>query len=82
MEVQHSLLGATAQDTEQLHALSQRTEVLFQFRKQNPQSLLRAGPSAIPARSSRATIAATSPLIYFVLNQLVQIYLFPFFGLK
>ena len=34
MEIQRSLLGCGRQDTEQLHALSQRTEVLFQFRKQ------------------------------------------------
>ena len=80
MEVQRSLLGAAAQDTEQLRALSHRTEVLFQFRKQ-----ILSAPSW-PFRDTgsifRATIAATSPLIYFILNQLVQAYLFPLFGLQ
>jgi len=80
MEVQKSLLGAAARDTEQLHALSQRTEVLLSFRKQV------LGAPSWPFRDTgsifRATIAATSPLIYFILNQLVQSYLFPLFGLK
>jgi hypothetical protein len=80
MEVQRSLLGAAAQDTEQLHALSHHTEVLFQFRKQ-----ILSAPSW-PFRDTgsifRAAIAATSPLIYFILNQLVQAYLFPLFGLQ
>ena len=80
MEVQHSLLGAASEDTEQLHALSRRTEVLLQFRKQI------LGAPSWPFRDTgsifRATIAATSPLIYFILNRLVQSYLFPLFGLN
>lgn len=80
MEIQRSLLSAGAQGTEQLHALSQRTEILFSFRKQV------LGAPSWPFRDTgsifRATIAALSPLIYFILNQLVQSYLFPLFGLK
>lgn len=80
MEVQQSLLGGAAQETETLRALSQRTDVLFQFRKQV------LGSPSWPFRSSgslvRAIIAASSPLIYFVLNRLVQIYIFPPLGLK
>jgi len=80
MEIQRALVDAPAQDADQLNTLSQRTEVLLQFRKQ-----ILGGPSW-PFRNTgsvfRAAIAATSPLIYFVLNQLVQTYLFPLFGLK
>jgi len=80
MEIQRALVDAPAQDADQLNTLSQRTEVLLHFRKQ-----ILGGPSW-PFRNTgsvfRAAIAATSPLIYFVLNQLVQIYLFPLFGLK
>ncbi len=80
MEVQHSLLAGAAQETETLRLLSQRTDVLFQFRKQI------LGSPSWPFRSSaallRAIIAASSPLIYFVLNRLVQIYIFPPLGLK
>ena len=58
----------------------QRTEVLLSFRKQV------LGAPSWPFRDTgsifHATIAASSPLIYFILNQLVQSYLFPLFGLK
>jgi hypothetical protein len=80
MEVQQSLLSGAAQETETLRLLSQRTDVLFQFRKQI------LGSPSWPFRSSaallRAIIAASTPLIYFVLNRLVQIYIFPPLGLK
>ena len=80
MEIQRALVDVPAQDADQLRVLSQRTEVLLQFRKQ-----ILGGPSW-PFRNTgsvfRAAIAASSPLIYFVLNRLVQAYLFPLFGLK
>ena len=80
IEVQRSLLSSPNQENEQLRTLSQRTEVLLQFRKQI------LGAPSWPFRDTgsifRATMAATSPLIYFILNQLVQSYLFPLFGLK
>jgi len=80
MEVQRTLLSPAVPDSEQLRALSQRTEVLLQFRKQI------LGAPSWPFRDTgsifRATIAALSPLIYFILNELVQSYLFPLFGLK
>jgi hypothetical protein len=80
MEIQRTLVDAPAQDADQLNTLSQRTEVLLQFRKQ-----ILGGPSW-PFRNTgsvfRAAVAATSPLIYFVLNRLVQTYVFPLFGLK
>ena len=80
MTIQQSLLNAPSQDTEQLQALSQRTEVLFSFRKH-----ILSAPSW-PFRDIgsifRAVLVATSPLIYFLLNQLMQSYLFPIFGIR
>jgi hypothetical protein len=80
MEIQRSLLSTGSQETGQLQALSQRTDVLLSFRKQV------LGAPSWPFRDTgsifRAIIAATSPLIYFILNQLVQSYLFPLIGLK
>ena len=80
MDVQRSLLDGAAQEFEKLNLLSDRTNVLFQFRKQ-----ILASPSW-PFRDTgsvlRAVIASISPLVYFVLNQMIQAYLFPIFGLK
>jgi hypothetical protein len=80
LAVQQILLQSSAQETEQLRTLSQRSEVLFQFRKQ-----VLAGPSW-PFRSSgavwRAIIAASSPLAYFFLNHVLQTYVFPVVGIK
>lgn len=80
MQVQQSLLGAASQETEQLQALSKRTEVLLSFRKH-----ILSAPSW-PFRDIgtilRAILVATSPLIYFLLNQLMQSYLFPVIGIR
>ena len=80
MDVQHALLDGAAQEFEKLHLLSDRTNVLFQFRKQ-----VLASPSW-PFRDTgsvlRAVIASISPLVYFVLNQMIQAYVFPLFGLN
>ncbi|QLQ08063.1 MAG: hypothetical protein HZY76_20065 [Anaerolineae bacterium] len=80
MAVQQSLLSVANQDTAQLQALSQRTEVLVAFRK-----LVLSAPSW-PFRSIgsifRAALVATSPLIYFLLNRLIQNYIFPLFGIR
>ena len=80
LAVQQILLQSGSQETEQLRTLSQRSEVLFQFRKQ-----VLSGPSW-PFRSSgavwRAIIAASSPLAYFFLNHLLQTYVFPVVGIK
>jgi hypothetical protein len=80
LSIQRVLLQSGSQETEQLRSLSQRSEVLFQFRKQ-----VLGGPSW-PFRSSgavwRAIIAASSPLAYFFLNHLLQTYVFPIFGLQ
>lgn len=80
LAVQQILLQSGGQETEHLRTLSQRSEVLFQFRKQ-----VLGGPSW-PFRSSgavwRAIFAASSPFVYFFINHLLQIYVFPLFGLK
>lgn len=80
MGVQQSLLGTAGQETGQLQALSERTEVLLSLRKH-----VLSGPSW-PFRDIgsilRAVLVATSPLIYFLLNQLMQSYLFPLFGIR
>lgn len=80
MAVQHALLTGAAQETDALRLLSQRTDLLLQVRKQ-----ILSGPTW-PFRSSaavlRVVIAASSPVIYFTLNHLIQTYLFPPIGLK
>lgn len=80
MGVQQSLLGAAGQDTEQLQALSKRTEVLLGLRKH----ILSAPtwPFRDIGSIFRAVLVAVSPLIYFLLNQLMQSYLFPLFGIR
>jgi len=80
LEIQQSLLRAEAKETEALRTLSQRTDVLLQLRKQI------MGSPSWPFRNSasvvRATIATASPVLFFVLNHVVQTYFFPLFGLK
>lgn len=77
LQVQGALLAEPPAEIEQLKALADRTEVLMSFRKH-----ILAGPSW-PFRDFgavlRAIVAAASPLIYLVLSQLVQTYLFPLF---
>jgi hypothetical protein len=80
LAVQQVLLQSGGQETEHLRILSQRSELLFQFRKQ-----VLGGPSW-PFGSSaavwRAIVAASSPLAYFLLNHFLQTYFFPLVGLK
>lgn len=77
LQVQQTLATAPPADVEQLKALADRTELLISFQKH-----ILAAPS-LPFRDFgaviRASIAAASPLIYLVLNQLVQTYIFPMF---
>ena len=80
IEVQQALLAAGDKDTEALRLLSQRTEVLLQLRKQ-----VTGGPTW-PFRNAsavwRAGLATASPVIFFILNQVIQTYFFPILGLK
>ena len=80
IEIQQTLLKAGVKETETLQALSHRTDVLLQLRQQ-----IMAGPSW-PFRNAgsvwRATIATASPVILFVVNRVVQTYIFPPLGLK
>lgn len=75
LEVQGRLLAERSTELAQLQALAARTEALMTFRKH-----ILSGPSW-PFRDFgtviRAVAAAASPLIYLVLNQLIQTYLFP-----
>lgn len=78
LTIQGALRTEPPATVEQLKALADRTEVLMTFRKH-----VLSGPSW-PFRDfgavMRAIVAAASPLIYLVLNQLIQTYLFPFFA--
>ena len=80
IEIQQALLKAGVKETETLRALSQRTDVLLQLRKQV------LGSPSWPFRNAgavwRATLATASPVIFFVLNHMVQTYFFPLLGLK
>jgi hypothetical protein len=80
LDIQQALLENGAKETETLRALSQRTEVLVQLRKQI------VGSPSWPFRNAgsvwRATIATASPVIFFILNQVIQTYFFPVLGLK
>ncbi|MFN3979996.1 MAG: hypothetical protein ACK4SA_06400 [Caldilinea sp.] len=77
LQVQQALTKAPPTEVEQLKALADRTDLLISFQKH-----ILAAPS-LPFRDFgaviRASIAAASPLIYLVLNQLVQTYIFPMF---
>ncbi len=77
LHVQGALLSAPPAAVAEMKTLADRTEVLLTFRKH-----ILAGPSW-PFRDFgaviRAVAAAASPLIYLVLSQLVQTYLFPLF---
>jgi hypothetical protein len=78
LEVHQALATAPPAEAEQLKALADRTDLLIAFQKH-----ILAAPS-LPFRDFgavlRASIAAASPLIYLVLNQLVQTYIFPLFA--
>ncbi len=80
LAVQAALLQTGAKETAALQTLSQRTDLLVQLRTQ-----VLGGPSW-PFRNAgaiwRATIATISPVIFFILNRVIQIYLFPLLGLK
>lgn len=77
LQVQQTLATSPPTEVEQLKTLADRTDLLISFQKH-----ILAAPS-LPFRDFgavvRATIAAASPLIYLVLSQLVQTYVFPMF---
>lgn len=77
LQVQEKLATAPPAEIEQLKALADRTDLIISLRKH-----ILSAPS-LPFRDFgavvRASIAAASPLIYLVLNQLVQTYIFPVF---
>ena len=74
-EIQETLLHGTNVDAQTLKMLADRTGTLVNLRK----TLLEAPswPFRSEAALVRATLAATSPLIYFIINRLIQIYLLP-----
>jgi len=78
LQVQATLATAPPTDVAQLKTLAERTDLIIAFQKH-----ILAAPS-LPFRDFgavvRASIAAASPLIYLVLNQLVQTYIFPMFA--
>ncbi len=80
MAVQAALVTGLPKNAEALKTLAERAEALSTFRKN-----VLSGPSW-PFRDFsavlRAITAAASPLIYLVLNQLIQTYVFPLFSVR
>lgn len=77
MAVQHALVGGAVADAEKLAALAQHTTTLIEFRRRvlnNPSWPFRDVGAVL-----RASAAALGPLVYFILNYLVQSYIFPLF---
>lgn len=78
LAVQRSLVAGAAGNAEKLTALAQHTATLIEFRRHvlsNPSWPFRDIGAVL-----RASAAALSPLVYFILNYLVQTYLFPLFS--
>lgn len=75
MAVQTALVTGLPKDTDAMKTMAERAEALNAFRKN-----VLSGPSW-PFRDFgavlRAVAAAASPLIYLILNQIVQTYVFP-----
>lgn len=77
LAVQHALVGGAVADAEKLAALAQHTATLIEFRRRvlsNPSWPFRDIGAVL-----RASAAALGPLVYFILNYLVQSYIFPLF---
>lgn len=77
MAIQKELQGTSAAPggTEALRGLAERTELLMELRKHvlgSPN-----WPFQNLGAALRAVIAAMSPLVYFILNELIQTYFFP-----
>lgn len=74
-EIQGVLFRGVAADPPNLGALADRTSMLIHLRK----TVLEAPnwPFKDSAAVARATIAVTSPLVYFILNELIRAYLLP-----
>ena len=78
LAVQRALGGGAVADADKLAALAQHTTTLMEFRLRvlsNPSWPFRDIGAVL-----RAAAAALSPLVYFILNYLVQSYLFPLFN--
>lgn len=74
-EIQDSMLKGTAVDAPSLAMLSSRTAILSQLRKTIQEAP--NWPFRGTAGLTRAVVAATSPLVYFTLNELIRAYVLP-----
>ncbi len=79
-EIQDILLQGIKADVPDLGALTSRTGMLIQLRKTIQEAP--KWPFRDSAGLARAVVAVSSPLVYFVLDELIQTYLLPFFGVS
>jgi len=77
MEVQEELLEHSEKDAKKLKALADRASALRNLHKAIEEAP--SWPFKNEAAVARAVIAALSPLVYFILNQVVAAYVLPIF---